>query len=215
MTGETNNRKGLPFRFLLITDRELAGEKWVEKVAMAVAAGVRAIQLREKDLSSAGLLQAGLQLQNRLLLYPVHFFINSRVEVAKALKWHLHLPESGTPVPEARERLGPKVWIGASTHSIDQAQQAQAQGVDYILFGPVFETPSKKMFGPPQGLTKLAEVARQISIPIFAVGGITPERASECIQNGAYGVAAISAVLGVSDIAAAVTAFRANMKEGL
>ncbi|MBI4209129.1 MAG: thiamine phosphate synthase [Deltaproteobacteria bacterium] len=199
----------LPFRFLLVTDRKIGGGNWIDKIAIAVESGVPAVQLREKDLSSEELLRTASQLAEKLKSHPVHLFVNSDVEIAKALGWNLHLSESKiSHISSARKILGGKMWIGASTHSLDQARSAQAQGADYLLFGPVFETPSKKQFGSPQGLAKLEEVAHQVSIPVFAVGGITPERALECRKNGAYGVAVISAILGASDIAAAVSAFQ-------
>jgi thiamine-phosphate pyrophosphorylase len=203
-----------PFRLFLITDRKLAGENWIEKVVTAVESGVPAIQLREKDLSPEELLQVASQLAERLRSQPVHLFVNSSVEIAKALGWNLHLSESKlSQISSARKILGNKVWIGVSTHSLEQARSAQAQGADYLLFGPVFETPSKKGFGPPQGLAKLEEVARQISIPVFAIGGITPEQAALCVEQGAHGVAVVSAILGVADPASAVVAFQRGLGE--
>jgi len=81
--------------------------------------------------------------------------------------------------------------VGASCHSLERAVEAAAAGAGYILFGPVFATPSKAAFGPPQGLQKLGEVCRAVSIPVLAIGGITQENAAACIEAGAAGIAAI------------------------
>jgi thiamine-phosphate pyrophosphorylase len=81
--------------------------------------------------------------------------------------------------------------IGASCHSLEQAQSAEQDGADYIIFGPVFETPSKASFGPPQGIERLHKVCGHIKIPVLAIGGVNPANASECILAGAAGIAAI------------------------
>lgn len=83
--------------------------------------------------------------------------------------------------------------IGVSTHSLAEAQAAQATGADFVVFGPIFETESKRAFGEPQGLDKLREVARALGeFPVLAIGGITQENASACLVAGARGIAAIS-----------------------
>lgn len=184
----------LPFRFILVTDRNLSPHDWIDRIVGAVEAGVRAVQLREKDLSDGDCRQIALEWMRRLKSIPFHLFVNGRPGIARELGLHLHLPERGFSIAEAREEIGDRRWIGASVHSLERAQRAESEGADFILFGPVFETDSKKMFGPPQGLGRLQEVTQQVSIPVFAIGGIAPDRASQCLQRGAYGVAAISAV---------------------
>jgi thiamine-phosphate pyrophosphorylase len=81
--------------------------------------------------------------------------------------------------------------VGASCHSLEAAEQAAADGADYLFFGPVFATPSKQAFGPPQGLLRLERVCRAVSLPVLAIGGITPQNAGACLHAGAAGVAAI------------------------
>jgi thiamine-phosphate pyrophosphorylase len=81
--------------------------------------------------------------------------------------------------------------IGVSCHSIEQARDAEIAGVSYVFFGPVFDTPSKRSFGPPQGIRSLGEVCRAIGLPVIAIGGINEENGSECIRAGAAGIAAI------------------------
>ena len=98
-------------------------------------------------------------------------------------------------------------------HSLDGAVRAKAAGADFVTFGPVFETPSKAAFGPPQGLHALNVVTSKMQIPVLAIGGITPENAALCLENGASGVALISAIVGAESIADRVAAFKAVLGE--
>jgi thiamine-phosphate pyrophosphorylase len=173
----------------------------LERIAQAARAGVDWIQLREKDLDGRPLFELATKAvaacaaasragkQTRLL-------INDRLDVAWAAHAAgVHLGESSIPAGEVtrwRDRSGRADFlVGQSCHSLEAAAQAAADGADYIFFGPVFATPSKQAFGPPQGLQKLEQVCRAISIPVLAIGGITPENAAACLQAGAAGIAAI------------------------
>jgi thiamine-phosphate pyrophosphorylase len=106
-----------------------------------------------------------------------------------------------------RERVGQKLLIGISTHSKAEIKLAAEQGADFVTFGPVYATPSKAEYGVPQGLDKLADACRDSSIPLFALGGITPARAIEVQHAGASGVALISAIIASPDPRAAAEAF--------
>jgi len=91
-----------------------------------------------------------------------------------------------------RKTCGAEFLIGVSTHSLDEARAAHAGGADFVVFGPVFETASKRVYGEPQGLDKLSAVARELGeFPVVAIGGVTLENAGECFDAGARGVAAI------------------------
>jgi thiamine-phosphate pyrophosphorylase len=116
----------------------------------------------------------------------------------------VHLRASSLPVPAARRILGPDRLIGVSTHSADEAARAEADGADFAVLGPIYDTPSKRGYGPPIGIGTLEDACRRCRIPIFAIGGITPPRASEVRRAGAFGVAVISAVLAAEDIGDAV-----------
>ena len=197
------------FRFYLIGDRTCcAGRSLASALGQACRAGVRAVQVREKDLSTPDLLALAREVQAELgSLQPV-LTVNSNLEVAAACGAQgVHLPESAMPVREAREALPSGTLIGRSTHGTESARAAETEGADFVTFGPVYDTPSKAGYGPPTGLQALAEAAESVTIPVFALGGVTPGRTRSCLEAGAYGVAAISAVLSQPDIPAAVRKF--------
>jgi thiamine-phosphate pyrophosphorylase len=199
-------RKGLPFRLYVVTDRQqTAGRGLEEVIAAAARGGAGAIQLREKDLSARDLLALGARLQETLAPYNVPLFINDRLDVALALDTAgVHLAGHSLPTAQARRLLGPHKLIGVSTHSLEEAQHAAAEGADFIVFGPVFTTPSKLAYGPPQGLQQLAAVVRQIPIPVLAIGGVDHTNLPQVLAAGAYGVAMIRAVLAAVDPCQAV-----------
>ena len=118
--------------------------------------------------------------------------INERVDVALAASFDgVHLPESAC-MPDKLRPFAPKLRFGCSVHSLQSLNFAEKSGADYLFFSPVFETPSKLKYGAPQGLEKLGEICRSTSLPVFALGGITPQNASFCMAAGAYGIAALS-----------------------
>ena len=197
------------FRFYLISDRtSCGGRSLASALTQACRAGVRAVQIREKDLDATELLKLTREVQRELSEYRPMVFVNGNLEVALSCGAQgIHLPERGEPAGAVRDRLPPGGLIARSTHSLDAARAAESEGVDFITFGPVYDTPSKAAYGPPQGLTALSETVRGVSIPVFALGGVTPGRAKECLETGAHGVAAISAVLSRPDVSLAVKAF--------
>lgn len=207
----------IDFRFYLVTDRKQCAPRSLQSmVREACDAGVKAVQLREKDLAPreveeyiARLLEITHDRDTRLLL-------NRKEPIREAEDAYLaasltvdgfHFPEGMTFPHELRARF-PKVLVGMSTHSAGAAIAAAAEGASFVTFGPVFETPSKKAYGPPQGLDTLAKVTASITVPVFAIGGITPDNAADCIAAGAHGVAAVSAVMTAADIGDVIGRFR-------
>jgi thiamine-phosphate pyrophosphorylase len=184
----------------LLTSRswKLSSDSLPQKIHEAALAGVNWIQLREKDLATPGwsiLVRKALggvpqTAQTRIL-------VNDRLDIAVSEgAAGVHLSESGLPLTEVREFVnsldpGRNFLVGVSCHSLKAAQIAAACGSDYILFGPVFETPSKTVFGDPQGLDRLTRVCQTVSIPVIAIGGITFSNALSCRKAGASGIAAI------------------------
>jgi thiamine-phosphate pyrophosphorylase len=191
----------LPFRLYVVTDRQQTAGRPLEAVLAAAArGGAGAIQLREKDLSARELYALGVRLQEMLAPYNVPLLINDRLDVALALDAAgVHLAGHSLPTAQARRVLGAQKLIGVSTHSVEEARQAAAEGANFVVFGPVFETPSKLAYGPPQGLQLLEAVIRQVTIPVLAIGGVELANLPQVMAAGAYGVAMIRAVLAAPD----------------
>jgi len=205
-----------------VTDRKALGgtaEEQVrlllEKIAAVGNAGVDWIQIREKDLSGGALGELVREAMRRVLP-TCRILVNDRLDVAWSTGGAgVHLGEQSVPVAEARRFLrerpgGGAFVVGVSTHSLDAALKAQEGGADYVMFGPVFATPSKAKFGAPQGVARLAEVSAQVTIPVIAIGGITQENAQECVRAGASGIAAIRLFQDAADVGVAVRALRSQ-----
>ena len=193
------------FRLYVVTDRrQTAGRPLVEVVAAAARGGPAAVQLREKDLGARELYDLGAALKEALNPYRTPLLINDRIDVALALDAAgVHLAGHSLPARTARALLGPGKLLGVSTHSLDAARRAADEGADFVVFGPVFPTPSKLAYGPPQGLPRLAEVARSVPVPVIGIGGISAANLPQVMQAGAHGVAMIRAVLAAPDPLAA------------
>jgi thiamine-phosphate pyrophosphorylase len=193
---------GVAFRCLLITDGYDAATP--ERVAAALSslpAGFAAVQLRAKALTARELLAAAQSLGHVTRSHAAPLLINDRVDVALAAGADgVHLPARGLTAAEARE-LGARI-VGVSTHSAAEVAAAEAAGADYVVFGPIFFTPSKAQYGAPLGLEALAAATRAAKIPLFALGGVDAENAGECVARGAR-VACVGAVLGQAETAAA------------
>lgn len=133
-----------------------------------------------------------------------HLFVNDRADLALVAGCHLHLAEPSIPTASARALLPAGRLVGRSTHTIEGAMNAARGGADFVTFGPVFDTPSKRGYGPPQGIARLHGVCATVPIPVFALGGVTVDRIAECLEAGAHGVAMISAVWDDPDPVAAL-----------
>lgn len=189
----------LNFRLYFVTDRtQTGGRPLVDVVRAALDGGVRAVQLREKDLEAGELYHLAMQLRKVTERYDARLLINDRLDVALAVNADgVHLGQTSFPVVTARRMLGPGKLIGVSTHN--PAEIMAAAGADFIVFGPVYFTPSKTEYGEPQGLDRLRDAVAQSSAPVFAIGGINVERIPHVLTAGAYGVAMISAISAAPD----------------
>ena len=188
----------LDFRLYVISNRALVPDL-VQFVREAAHSGLRAFQLREKDLSGRSLFELSKNICN--VAPNCKIFVNDRADIAMTSGADgIHLPETGWPLNRIRQSF-PKLQCGISVHSLRGAMTAEENGADFIVFGPVFDTPSKQHIGmEAHGLDVLATVTRSINIPIFAIGGTTPVRARQCIERGAWGVATMSDLLTAPNI---------------
>jgi thiamine-phosphate pyrophosphorylase len=202
----------LPFRFYLITDR-LHGRNapggWLPRLAEA---GLRAVQVREKDLAPAALFSLAAQWRDAVRAQApgssLQFFLNDRADLALSLGFAgVHLREDSLPAARHAPVLRERLRFGVSCHSVEGVLAAEQAGADFATFGPIYETASKAAYGAPLGPRMLEQAARQTRLPLLALGGITPERVKACREAGAWGVAAISAVWDAEDPMAALARF--------
>jgi len=181
-----------------------------DAIRNAIAAGADWIQIREKDLEARWLTELARFAVAESRAQGARVFVNDRLDVLLAAgAAGVHLGEKSLPVEEVaawRNSTGRRDFqIGVSCHSLESARAAERAGADYIFFGPVFETPSKMAFGPPQGAKRLKEICASVNIPVLAIGGVNLENARACIEAGAAGVAAIrlfQAAANVAELAA-------------
>lgn len=182
-----------PFRLCYITDRRaLEPGALPRRIAEAARAGVDLIQIREKDLATRELIELTRQAVESARGTAARVVVNDRLDIALAVgAAGVHLGRESLPAIEVRRLVAKEFLVGVSCHSVDEAREAESAGAGYVLFGPIFATPSKLRYGPPLGVEKLREAVRQVRIPVLALGGITLERARECGAAGAAGIAAI------------------------
>ena len=198
----------LGFSLCLVTNRSQVAGSVEGAVETCLEAGLRAVQLREKDLEVRALLALAGPLREATRHHGARLLINDRADVAMAIAADgVQRTHTSLPVAALRGIAPPGFLIGASAHSATEAREATADGADFVVFGPVYDTPSKRRYGTPQGLAALEAAAVASTRPVLAVGGITPERVLEVRAAGAAGVAVIGAIYGAARPADATKAF--------
>jgi thiamine-phosphate diphosphorylase len=183
-------RAPLP-RLHAITDERIARRPDLDRLAadLAGAGGSLAIHARGRSLSGLEHFHLAIRLSAHA---PIRLFVNDRLDVALAARAAgVQLTGNSLP-PEAARRMNADWWIGRSVHSLREAQSAQAEGAEYLLAGPVFETPTHPG-GEPLGVEGLRDIVR-LGSPVIAIGGVTALRAGDLHRAGVYGVAAIRAL---------------------
>jgi thiamine-phosphate pyrophosphorylase len=206
------NRKDL--RLYLCTDRLLAlGRPIVQAVEEAIAGGVTMVQLREKDASSREFYEIALEVQAVTRRRHVPLIINDRLDIALAVGAEgIHLGQSDLPLSAARRLGGKKLIIGVSASTVEEAQEAERGGADYLGVGAVYPTGSKADAGDAIGLDRLREVCASVRIPAVGIGGVNPENAGAVMKAGAAGIAVISAILSQPNIREAARKLRAAVE---
>jgi thiamine-phosphate pyrophosphorylase len=204
----------------LITDRHATRGRPLLRVldsALSAAAPFRdsvgnlpvAVALREKDLSTVELTRLAREVRTLTKNAGADLYINARLDVALACDADgVHLPSEGI-TPDDVRTIAPRLGIARSTHTSDDVAQAAREGVDFVVFGPVFETPSKQGMLSPRGVEGIARAAAH-GVPVLALGGIFPDNAGLCLAAGARGVACIRAVLAAEDAELETVAFLAH-----
>lgn len=186
----------------VITDKKLISrDRFVETVELAVRGGASVVQLREKDTPGDEVVSLGKALLKVTRKYGVPLIINDSVELAKAIGADgVHLGEDDPMVSRAREALGGDKIIGVSCYGrLERGIDAERDGADYVAFGTPFFTPTKPERTPTSFDVLREAVSRIKSIPVFAIGGITPANADSVLETGVDGIAVITAVFGSGD----------------
>ena len=164
-----------------------------------IAGGGRLVQYREKEWPSRRCLPLLEDLRQRAKQAGVSFVVNDRLDLALAAEADgLHLGQDDLPASVARRLLPSAMFLGVSTHSLEQARQAEQDGADYVAVGSIYPTATKPEF-QLVGLDLLRAIRPQVKVPLVGIGGITADNAARVIEAGADGVAVISAVCGARD----------------
>jgi thiamine-phosphate pyrophosphorylase len=197
-----NAMKNIDWRLCFIADAEAAGERnLVSIIQEAVEGGTTLVQLRGKKLSTRRFLNLALEASEYLRSRNIPIIINDRIDVALSCKADgVHLGQEDLPLPFARQILGKQFLIGISVNTVEEAEEAEANGASYIGVGPIYYTPSKEELRTILHVEGLQAIREKVKIPILAIGGIQTENARDVISAGADGIAVISALMGSDDI---------------
>lgn len=186
-------------RLYVITDRKSAasGLGPVDAVVeAALESGATFFQFRDKDRPPAESEELGSRLAEHWIDAGAEFLINGRADLAVYLEADgVHRPVGGLPVDCLREVLGPEAVVGASAHDLEELRAAEEAGADFATLSPVYRSSSKPNYGPALGTDTFERHVRKVELPVFALGGITPDRVEPCLEAGAYGVASMSGVM--------------------
>ncbi len=184
----------------IIVDRDLAGKRSIVEIAAgAIIGGAKAIQLRDKSSTARQMVRTGLELKALTREKSVTLIVNDRLDVALACDADgVHLGQDDLPLKFARKLMGKKI-VGVSTHTLEQALQAQKGGANYISAGPIFSTDLKPDY-PPVALELIQQIRGSIQIPFVAVGGIDMGNVVGVIEAGACNIACCQSVMGAKDI---------------
>ncbi len=180
-------------------------------VSEAVTGGVTIVQWRQKTALKSGYDRTYSSLR-AVVQEAVPLVVNTMWEVALKLRvTNIHLPDNSITPAAARKAVGAKALIGKSVHSVESAREAEESGADYLVAGTIFESLSHSD-KDPEGLDFLSQVCKSVSIPVLAIGGITPQNIGSCIAAGASGVAVLSPIMRSKNPAAAAAQYRSALE---
>ena len=192
-----------------ITDRSQLVGNLADMIEKAGEARIDWIQIREKDLPDRDLYNLVREAVARTRTTATKILVNGRTDIALAAGAHgVHLPSRGVSAAAVRKAAPDRFLVGVSCHTLAEVERAEREGADFVVFGPVFDTPFKRGYGPPAGITELQRVCGAVRIPVLALGGVTLANAPDCLSAGAAGIAGISIVQGAKSLADPVQLLR-------
>ncbi len=208
-------KSGIDFGLYLVTDRILSGGRPLEQIVCeSVAGGVTVVQLREKNAGAREFLDQAFTLRQAASDLAIPLIINDRVDIALACRADgVHLGQEDMNCALARRIVGEDMIIGVSVSTVDEAQEAEADGADYLGVGPLFATPTKADALPATGLGVLRTIRQAVRIPLVGIGGITYANAGDVIRAGAHGIAVVSAIIASPNPGAAARALRSAIDQ--
>ncbi len=200
--------------YVILDDDTAVGRDLVELAIAAIRGGADVLQLRAKRATDDQLAAVATRLLVVTRPHHIPLLINDRPQVAADINADgVHLGQDDAPVAEARRLLRGGKLVGKSTHSLEQALAAQAEGADYIGVGPIFPTPTKPNYGSV-GLAGIRQVRQQLSIPFTCIGGIDAQTIGDVVHAGAYCVAVVRAVCAAADPESAARSLKQRLLRG-
>ncbi|MFQ5988312.1 MAG: thiamine phosphate synthase [Candidatus Methylomirabilales bacterium] len=201
------------YSLCVITDEKLSGLRHREVAEQALQGGASMIQLRDKSRDLRHLYEEAVAIRDLCRRQGSLFIVNDHLDLALAVEADgVHLGQDDLPPHLVRPLLRPGMLLGISTHSVAEAQEAEAAGANYIGFGPVFATATKTDTRPVVGLDRIRNVRAAVHVPILAIGGITLERVPEVMGAGVDGIAVISAIVRSGEITSACRQFLSQVR---
>ena len=200
--------------YCLTAETYSLGRTNIEVVGEMIAAGIRVIQYREKDKSMREKFRECQRIRQMTAAAGVTFIVNDDVDLAMMTGADgIHVGQDDLPVPEIRRLVGEKMIIGLSTHSPEQAREAERIGADYIGVGPIFKTATKKDVCDPVGFQYLEYVVENIKMPFVAIGGIKESNVEEISGRGAQCIAMVTEIVGAGNIRQKIADIRSRIKK--
>lgn len=203
-------------RFHAITDQNLQTTySHLEVAKLALEGGADVIQYRDKaNLTSAQRIEVATELSHLCKAHKANLIINDRTDIARSTSAAgVHLGKNDLSPTVARHILGPNAYIGKTANSYEEALAAEQLPIDYLGVGPIFKTTSKSNAPAPLGLATLEKIAKQVTKPIIAIGGIEPELVGSVIEAGAYGIAILSGLWKGSNPLIDIQAYSQSLQE--
>jgi thiamine-phosphate pyrophosphorylase len=200
----------LPALYAILDPEQIGGNSPDSVLRQLLQGGAKMIQLRAKAMSSRDFIQLAQKARDLTIPFDCKLIVNDRIDIALGSAADgVHLGQEDLPLEVGRKLLGDRL-IGISTHSLEQAKEAEANGADYIGFGPIFGTATKNTGYTARGVEMLARVRAAVALPIIAIGGITEANIQEVWRAGADSAAIISVILKADDVTAKVSAILAR-----